>query len=78
MSCKFWKGDYLLINDEEKMAELVRKCCASCKHKRMTRSTHTRLCALRNDKVDKNFYCDDWQPTTALAKLAKQFNKEEN
>ncbi len=56
---------------------LLKECCISCKHKLLTRSTNTRMCALNKVKVSKYYSCDDWQPTTALAKLAKQFNTPE-
>ncbi|MBO4801655.1 MAG: hypothetical protein J5545_07300 [Bacteroidaceae bacterium] len=48
----------------------IRKCCASCMHKRLTRTT-LRYCNLLDQLVSRNEVCEHWAMSNLLRKIRK-------
>ena len=48
----------------------IRKCCASCMHKRLTRTT-LRYCNLRDIMVHSSETCEHWAISNLLRKIRK-------
>ena len=48
----------------------IRKCCASCMHKRLTRTT-LRYCNLHDRMVSSSEVCENWAMSNLLRKIRK-------
>lgn len=48
------------------LVEVVKKCCASCAHKTLTRAVLLRRCKARRVEVRPSDYCTGWQLSKQL------------
>ena len=49
----------------------VKACCASCKYKKLTRST-LRYCQFKNEQVSPHDVCDHWQISNLLRNILRK------
>jgi len=49
----------------------VNKCCASCRYKKLTRTTQ-RFCQLKQQNVSPHDVCDHWQISHLLKSILKK------
>ena len=50
---------------------LVKRCCASCGHKDLTRAVSLRRCAKHHKDVTASDVCDDWQMSQELQQAGR-------
>ena len=48
----------------------VKVCCASCKYKKLTRTT-MRYCRMKKVKVSPHGVCDQWEMSNLLKSIGK-------
>ena len=53
----------------------VKKCCASCAYKELTRGRKTRHCMVRHDKVKPCEYCSLWEMSSQLKAAGKAMGR---
>lgn len=53
----------------------IKKCCASCRYKEVTRLVTTRKCKKKKKRVSPHDQCDDWELNDTL-KQFRPFDQE--